>query len=99
MPRPDPLPSVRESERAALWARFRRMMRWMAVAAVVTVLLALIYLKSSGEPVSVHMQIATVLGVGFSVLVGAGLMALVFLSSRSGHDDEAAQAGQVEDDE
>ena len=28
-------------------------------------------------------------GVGLTVLVGTGLMGLVFLSSRSGHDDEA----------
>ncbi len=64
-------------------------MGWMTLAAVTAVLLALIYLKSFGDPVPLHMQIATALGVGFTVLVGAGLMSLVFLSSRSGHDDDA----------
>ena len=98
MPRHDPIPTVREAERAALWVRFRRTMGWMGLAAVATVLLALIYLKSGGGPVSVHMYIATVLGVGLSVLVGTGLMALVFLSSRSGHDEEAAKAPPPEDD-
>ena len=46
-------------------------------------LLALIYLKSFGEPVPIHMMIATIAGVGLTVLVGTGLMGLVFLSSRS----------------
>lgn len=65
------------------------MMGWMALAALAAVLLALIWLKSFGDPVPLHMQIATVLGVGLTVVVGAGLMTLVFLSSRSGHDEDA----------
>lgn len=69
-------------------------MKWMALAAFTTVLLALIYLKSSGEPVPIHMMIATIAGVGLSVLVGTGLMGLVFLSNASGHDDEAANGGR-----
>ena len=64
-------------------------MKWMALAAVVTVLLSLIYLKSFGDPVPLHMMIATIAGVGLTVLVGTGLMGLVFLSSRTGHDDDA----------
>jgi hypothetical protein len=97
MPRPDPIPRRRASERAALWARFRRLMGWMALAALVAVLLALIYLKSFGDPVPIHMQIATILGVGLTVLVGTGLMSLVFLSSRSGHDEDAAHAPEDSD--
>ncbi len=89
MPRDDPLPNRPRAERVRNWARFRRTMAWMALAAFVAVLLALIYLKSFGDPVPLHMQIATILGVGFTVLVGTGLMALVFLSSRSGHDEDA----------
>ena len=38
----------------------------MALAAVVAVLLALIYLKSFGEPVPIHMMIATIAGVGLT---------------------------------
>jgi hypothetical protein len=72
-------------------------MGWMALVAVVAVLLALIYLKSTGEPVTLHMQIATILGVFFTVVVGTGLMGLVFLSSRSGHDDDAT-FGEWNDD-
>lgn len=36
--------------------------------------------------------VALGLGVFFSLAVGVGLMALVFYSSRSGHDDRAHQA-------
>jgi hypothetical protein len=98
MPRHDPIPgkpALRRSpdyERAAIaWARYKQIMKWMALAAVVTVLVALIYLKSFGEPVPIHMMIATIAGVGLSVLVGTGLMGLVFLSNRSGHDEDAGR--------
>jgi len=92
MPHHDPVPHKRapDFERAAVaWARYKRMMKWMALAAVVTVLLALIYLKSFGEPVPIHMMIATIAGVGLTVLVGTGLMGLIFLSNRTGHDEAA----------
>lgn len=100
MPRPDPAPRRRppDYERAAAaWARYVRMMKWMALAAAAAVLLALIYLKSFGDPVPIHMAIATAAGVGLSVLVGTALMGLVFLSNRAGHDEEAAQ-GEWHDD-
>ncbi|HEX8215681.1 MAG TPA: hypothetical protein VF582_09470 [Allosphingosinicella sp.] len=79
-----------ELERTALaWGRYKRLMSWMAIAAVVAVLLALIYLKSSGRPVPLHMVIATIAGVGFTVLLGTGLMGLAYFSSNSGHDEGA----------
>ena len=98
-PRPAPAPPAHHGhERPAVsWARYRRMMKWMALAAVVAVLLALLWLKSFGEPVPINMQIATILGVGLSVLVGTGLMGLIFLSSRSGMDDEAGRPGDEDE--
>jgi hypothetical protein len=105
MPRHDPIPPKRPAARppaherpADAWARYKQMMKWMALAAVVTVLLALIWLKSFGEPVPLHMTIATILGVGLTVLVGAGLMGLIFLSDRTGMDEEAGRPGE-EDEE
>ena len=92
MPEHDPVPHKRaeDFERAAIaWARYKRTMKWMVVVAAVSALLSLIYLKSFGDPVPIHMVIATIAGVGLTVLVGTGLMGLVFLSNRSGHDDEA----------
>lgn len=100
MPRHDPIPRKGEPDygrAAAAWARYWAIMRWMALASIVTVLIALIALKWSGEPVPLHMVIATIAGVGLTMLVGTGLMGLLFVSSRSGHDEEANRGGR--DDE
>ncbi len=101
MPHHDPVPPRRKQDyerAAAAWARYKSMMKWMALAAVVTALLSIVYLKSFGDPVPIHMVIATLAGVGLTVLVGTGLMGLVFLSNRSGHD-EGAGGGERNDDE
>jgi hypothetical protein len=73
------------------------MMKWMVLASAITVALSLLYL-SRYEQLRLHMVIATIAGVGLTVLVGTGLMGLVFLSSRSGHDDEANR-GESNNDE
>jgi len=86
------LQKAAQHERTALaWSRYKRLMSWMVVAAVVAVLLALIYLKSSGQAVPIHMAIATIAGVGLTVLLGTGLMGLVYFSNNSGHDDAATR--------
>lgn len=71
------------------WDRYWRLMRWMAGGAFVAVIAAFAYLTFSdgAEYVSIHMYIATAAGVFFSVMLGAGLMGLVFLSSGTGHDE------------
>ena len=89
MPRPDPVPDHRIANPHA-WARFRAIMRWMTLLGLVCVIGALAYLYMGGTPMNVQMVIATALGVFFTVLVGTGLMTLVFLSSSSGHDEQAA---------
>lgn len=84
-----------EQARAAeAWRRYRRMMRWMALAAAIAVALSLLWLKQAGGPMPFHMVVATVAGVGLTVLVGAALMGLVFLSSRSGHDEETGRGDE-----
>ena len=93
----DPVPrrSQPEPARAAeAWARYRRMMRWMALAAAATVALSLLWLKQAGGPMPFHMVVATAAGVGLTMLVGAALMGLVFLSSRAGHDEEAGRGDE-----
>ena len=102
MPQHDPVPPKRRPDytrAAAAWARYWKIMRWMALASLVTVLLSLIYLKSFGDPVPIHMMIATIAGVGLTMLVGTGLMGLIFLSNRSGHDDEANRGDWNDDDD
>lgn len=71
------------------WDRYWRLMRWMAGGAVIAVLVSFAYLAFSDGAayVSIHMYIATAAGVFFSVLLGAALMGLVFLSSGTGHDE------------
>ena len=100
MPRHDPIPRSRKAdyERAAVaWARYKKMMRRMVLLAAATVGLSLVYLKQSGAPMPLHLVVATMAGIGLIVLLGTGLMGLIFLSNRSGHDDEAAR-GDWNDD-
>ena len=89
MPRPDPVPS----SPIPLFQRFRRIMRWFALLAIVIAAIAVFLVAHGDDSVHVHMLVATALGVGLSVLLGTGLMALSFLSARSGHDAEARSSG------
>ena len=94
MPEPDPIPSPRHS----MMRRFWRMFRLLALLSIVIAAIAVI-LVARGEPgVHVHMLVATALGVGLTVLLGTGLMTLLFLSSSSGHDEEATTRIREEND-
>lgn len=62
-------------------------MRWMMAVTVGLVLVAVILLYRSNGMVSVHLYIATALGVGLTMLLASALMGLVFLSSGTGHDE------------
>lgn len=85
-------PSLSDPKTAAIaWARYWRLMRFMVLAAMIAVVAALLYLQLyGGGLVTIHMIIATAAGVGFSVLLAAALMLLVFMSSGSGHDEDVA---------
>lgn len=67
--------------------QFQRMMKWIALAAVLVVISALLYLGRMGS-LTTHMVVATILGVFFSVTLGCGLFALAFFSDKSGHDSD-----------
>ena len=88
MPRHDPIPPSLERS-ALVWARYKALMSWMVAAAVAAVLLALLYLKLTGAMLGIHMVIATIAGVFFTMLLGTGLMGLAYFSSHSGHDESA----------
>jgi hypothetical protein len=94
MPRHDPIPprrDPRDLERAQrAWLHFRRTMRWMVLASVAAALLAIFYLWATGTEMRLHLVIATLAGVFLSVLLGTGLMGLIFVSNSSGADDAAA---------
>ncbi|BAV65288.1 hypothetical protein [Sphingobium cloacae] len=73
---------------ATAWTRFRRFMGWMALAGALCVGVALLALRAWAGPMPIHMVIATVLGVWLTFMLGTALMALAFLSSGTGHDEQ-----------
>lgn len=73
-------------------------MKWIVIAAILMVVGALAFVASQTE-LSVHIVVATILGVFFSVLLGTGLFALAFFSDKSGHDDKVTDAIKGRSDE
>ena len=67
----------------------------MLLAALVAILIMTIvwatsvWTSSNDVPMSKHGWIALGLGTLFSIVIGCGLMVLMFFSSRSGHDEAA----------
>ena len=78
---------LEDPEKAAhAWARYRRLMRLMALVTTGVVITALAILYAKNGMVSVHFYIATALGIAFAMLLMSALMGLVFLSNGTGHD-------------
>jgi len=62
-------------------------MAWMALVTLTVIVVAVVVLYRSNGFVSIHFYIATVLGIGFAMLLTSALMGLVFLSAGTGHDE------------
>jgi drug/metabolite transporter (DMT)-like permease len=77
--------------------RFRRIMKWMALFSIAVAAIAVLLVARGDNGTHIHMLIATALGAGLSVLLAGALMSLVFLSSSSGHDDEASRFKKEQD--
>ncbi|MEE4350104.1 MAG: hypothetical protein V2J26_07735 [Pacificimonas sp.] len=81
----------------------RRFKLFFGIAAAVSVPIigaALAWLSASGATLGIHLVISVALAVFFSMMLAAGLMGLVFLSSESGHDQRAAdEAAKYEPDD
>ena len=60
----------------------------MALMAATGVVAALAYLHFTGTKLHFHAVLALTLGIGGAVILAGVLMALVFLSNASGHDEE-----------
>jgi hypothetical protein len=84
-PRSSPLDEPKTAAHA--WARYKRLMRWMALLTLAVVAVALGVLYALGALVSIHFVIASILGIGLMTMLTAALMGLVFLSSGTGHDE------------
>ena len=93
MPHRDPVPSPRHSTMRRFW----RIFRLLALLSIVIAAIAVVLVARGDPALHVHMLIATALGIGLTVLVGTGLMTLVFISNSSGHD-QAASRGAEEND-
>jgi len=63
-------------------------MAWMAAGGALCVGIALGCLHLYAGPMPIHMILATVIGVWLTFMLGTALMALAFLSSGTGHDDQ-----------
>ena len=79
--------------------RFWRTFRLLALLSMVIAAIAVLLVVRGDPGVHVYMMIASALGVGLSVLLGSALMTLAFLSSSSGHDQQAAPKSREEEAE
>lgn len=85
MTAPSPLDDPRNAVHA--WAHYRRLLKWMMLASVLTALAVMTYLYRAVGMVSVNYFIAAFLGVTLTMMLTAALMGLMFLSSGTGHDE------------
>ena len=92
MHRPDPTTPLEP-----LKQQFLKIMRWGVLFSLAVAIIAVLLVAQGDETVHVHMLIATGLGVGLSVMLGIALMSLVFLSSRMGQDQNAADHSQKDE--
>ena len=83
---------------AHAWARYRRLMKAMALVTLTVVIGALGWFYLQGDDLPVHFYIATGLGISAAMLLTAALMGLVFLSSGTGHDEAVADLSAGEDE-
>ena len=68
------------------WARYRRLMRWIALATLAVVAIVLWLVHDPQSEASVHYYIAIALGVAGVMMLAGALMGLVFMSAGTGHD-------------
>lgn len=84
-----PPPSLSDPDQAAFaWARFRRILWWVACAAALCSIAAIWGLSRWQGPLHWVTIAAAIGGVFGSVMMAGALMGLVFLSSGTGHDEE-----------
>jgi hypothetical membrane protein len=76
---------------AFAWARYRRILKWMALAAALAGIAGVGILWASTDALHWLVALGAFIGVFLTVLMAAALMGLVFLSSGTGHDENAAQ--------
>ncbi len=88
----DQLPSTHDH-----WRRFRWLMVLMSVAATISTVAALWWLEWTGVKVEPLLALMVAVGIFLTVMLAAALMGLVFLSNRSGLDEEVEDFGRTRD--
>ncbi|MEO5493349.1 MAG: hypothetical protein ABIR08_04900 [Sphingomonas sp.] len=73
---------------AFAWARYRRMLLWIALAAAIEVSVAIYILDLVYGPLTWVAILAAIGGFGGTTMMAAALMGLAFLSSGTGHDED-----------
>lgn len=82
---PSPLDNAETAAHA--WARYRRLLKtWGWVTLGISVGVVIWLAVEFGLP-SIHLYIATVLGIAATIMMIVALMGLLFLSSGTGHDE------------
>lgn len=79
------------------WRRFRRLMLGMGLVTLVAVTATLAAFHRELGTASIHLYIATGLGLALAMMLTAALMGLTFLSNGTGHDaaiDEDQAGGE-----
>lgn len=71
-----------------IWARYRRMMKRLAVGTALFIIIVFAVLWKLGGPLPIHFVIAITLGVFTMVMLTVALMGLVFVSSSTDHDED-----------
>jgi hypothetical protein len=74
--------------------QFWRIMRLLAALSIVIAGIAVVLVAQGDDSLHIHMLIATALMAAGCVLIAGALMTLVFLSSRSGHDEQAKRSDE-----
>ena len=81
---PSPLDNPENAAHA--WARFRQIMRVLAMVTLASTAALVVVLWVLFPDASIHFFIAVALGAAFTMGLTGGLMGLVFLSNGTGHD-------------
>ena len=82
-----PVPNENHSN-AHHWARFRRLMRNMAIVTATVLITTYVVLWRMGTPMPLNFMIAFSLGIFCMVMLTGALMGLSFVSSATGHDED-----------
>jgi hypothetical protein len=72
---------------AHAWRRFRRIFKAWSLFTLAVVIAALGWLVVSYGYESIHIYLATAIGIGVTMELAGALMGLAFLSSGTGHDE------------